>query len=238
MMDRRITAKEAWPAGWKELLGNGHIAAGLDPATTTKKKSNPSAIAITERRGDIFIVRSVTRFKTDKPDVTRAVLREALALPEGKRVERICVLATSERFFAADLNKFFPGQSIESVIESEATEYRGERMLFKVYLGNLVVNLLNDGQLWLPSATWLRDDIRQTKRTKGTFESEVDEMGNHADCFCAIGASVHALLIGGGDVEAMAVNVGSINYGAGSMPAGLRNPDAAKFFSRGQRLLA
>ncbi len=210
-MDRRITAGEVWPAGWEELLGTGPIGIGLDPATTAKKKSNPTAIAVTERRGDTFIVRAVVRFKTDNPNVTRAVLREALVRSTGHRARKLCVLATSERFFAADLARELSGVlPVELVIESESILYRGERMMVKTYLGNLVVNSMSDGKLWVPSATWLRDDIRQTRREKGGFEAEVDKAGNHADCFCAIGASLKALVSIGERVEAYPVLAGPL----------------------------
>jgi hypothetical protein len=81
-------------------------------------------------------------------------------------------------------------------------------MLVKTYLGNLVVNTMNDDHLWLPDATWLRDDLRQTVREKGGFGCEPDEMGNHADCFCAIGAGLHGHITGGGPIHAEAQDFG------------------------------
>lgn len=235
MIDRRITVAEAWPAGWRGHLAGGKLGVGGDIATTTKAKSNPSAIAVVEQLGLDFVVRALVRFKTDDPDVYAAMLNEAITVPEPMRARRICLDATSEKFFAVGQQKRLVGRvPVELVVASEKTAYLGEEMIFKVYLGNLLVNTLEDGRLWLPNEIWVRNDIRQVKREKGSFDAEVAEDGGHADCFDAIKLALHALISGGGPATASAAQVGSFGQsGLGRFVAGLKNPFANKFFGGG-----
>lgn len=237
MIDRRISPAEVWPPNWKSKLTDGPIAIGIDPATTTKAKSNPTGMAVTQRVGLDYVVRAVVRFKTDKPEVTEAVLNYALDLPNGLRARRVVILATNERFFAAAVRSKLAGTVVvELVIESEKTAYMGEEMIFKMYLGNLLVNTIDDGHLLLPRATWLRDDIRQVKRDKGGFSADPDENGNHADAFAGISASLHGLISGGGPVTASAAQVGT--FGKRPVYSGWKNPYARQFERQGVKLNA
>lgn len=187
-----LTPLTAWSQDWKTLLASGPIAIGLDLATTTKQKSNPSAIAVTQREGNDFIVRSVARWKTDNPKITTAMVRLALDLPRGLRARRVVVDATNERFFATTLRTEISGLvMVDLMVASESIEIRGEKMSTKAYLGNLVVNTATDGHLLLPGDDWLADDLRSVEGT--TFHADVDASGNHADCFCAIANSLHGL---------------------------------------------
>lgn len=227
MKIRALTPTEAWPDDWKCLLGDGPIAVGVDPATTTKKLSNPTGIVVTQREGLDYIVRAAIRFKTNDPAVTRAFIDLAINLPGNRRVRRVVILATSERFFATDERSRLAGKvPVELVIESEKTSYMGEEMTFKLYLGNLVVNTFNDNQLAVPNAVWLRNDLRQPEGA--TFNADPDENGNHADAFCALGASLHGLISAGGPATAAAVPLSSIGAPPVLRP-GLKNPLAHLF---------
>ena len=196
---RGISIEQAIPDDWKFLIGAGPLGYGLDLATTTNKMSNPSALAVVEKVGLDFVVRLAARWKTDQPAVTRAVLERSMDLPHDRRPRRLCIDATSERFFATDLRQALVAKTIvELVIASEAAEYLGRKMSYKVYLGNLLQNAANDVQLLLPNAPWLQKDLRQPEG--GTFIAEVDEVGNHADCFSAISLAIHGLTLGSGPV--------------------------------------
>jgi hypothetical protein len=224
---RALTPAEAWPDEWKYLLGDGPIAVGVDPATTTKKLSNPTSIAVTQRVGLDYFVRAVIRFKTSDPAVTRAFIDRAIDLPGGKRVRRVVIAATSERFFATDERSRLAGRvPVELVIESEKVGYMGEEMTYKLYLGNLLVNTLNDNLLSLPNAVWLRNDLRQPEGA--TFQADPDENGNHADAFVAIACSLHGLISAGGPVMAAAVPLSTIGAPPHLRP-GLKNPLAHLF---------
>jgi hypothetical protein len=218
------------------MFGAGAIGGGMDVATTTKAKSNPSAIAFTEKLGLDYIVRVAIRFKTDDPAISEAILTYALdrLRERDKRVRKLCVDATNERFFAANLAKKLAGRVwVEPVVSSETMEYLGEKMLVKSYLGNLFVNTITDGHLLLPEASWLRDDIRQVKEDRGTFVADPDEEGNHADVFDAIKQSLHALISSSGPATAAAAQVGSFAAGPRPLREGIKNP-FARLFERGK----
>lgn len=230
MKHRRVRPHEVWPKDWKDLLTPFHpVALGFDVATTTKKKSNPSAIAVVQKVGLDFIVRAVCRWKTNDPAVSEAVLDEALDLPHGLRLRRVVIDATNERFFAANQRKRLRGRvAVELIVASESTQHRGEEMNWKTYLGNLLVNTVEDGRLLLPNEAWLKKDLRQPKRDRGSFTCEPDEDGNHGDCFDGIKLGLHGVLGPGGPARASATPVGT--YGAKPpQRAGILNP-FARFF--------
>ena len=225
---RGLHINDVLPTGWRGYFSpTGRIGMGLDVGTTTKAKSNPSALAITQEFGVDFVVRLALRFKTSNPEITYRIIEQCLELPHDLRIRKLCVDATSERYFAAELKSRFSGRLVvEPVVSSESIEFLGQKMNVKSYLGNLFVNTIDDGHLWLPSESWLERDIRSVKSEKGTFDAEVDEDGNHADCFDAIKLSLHALITNGGPVEAVAASVGGLSR----RPAVTwRNPYAAQF---------
>jgi hypothetical protein len=229
------------PSNWRDVFSRDHrrIGIGCDPATTTKKKSNPTGIAVIQQVGLTYFVRLLLRFKTSDPRVTTAILRElATGLPHGLKARRICILATNERFYAAGLRRELAGiVPVEPVIESEVTTYLGEDMIFKSYLGNQLVNTIEDGYLPVPDEPWVKADIRQVVRDKGTFTAEPDENGNHADGFCAIGAGLHALIGKGGPAQARAVPVGTSKM-TGRPNPGFKNPHFRQFEQSGVKVHA
>ncbi len=226
-----MTLSHVLPANWRDVFTRDHrrIGIGVDPATTTKKKSNPSAIAVIQQVGLSYFVRILLRFKTSDDRVTTGLIHElALELPHGLKVRRVCILATNERFYAGQLRRSLAGKvPVEAVIESEATQYLGEQMTVKAYLGNQLVNTIDDGYLPLPDEKWVQSDFRQVDRDKGTFNAEPDENGNHADGFCATGAGLHALIGRGGPAQARAVTTGS--FGGRKSSGGWKNPYFSKF---------
>ena len=219
---------QSLPAGWASFISPDYprIGLGMDIGTTTKQKSNPSVLAVTQEVGMSYFVRLLVSWKTRDPAVARAILALVLdGLPHGFRGRRLCIDATSERYFAADLRRDLSGRiPVDLVVASEATEYMGEKMIFKQYLGNLLVNTIEDGYLALPKENWIQKDFRSVIRDRGTFEAEVDEDGRHGDCFDAVKLSLHALIVPGGPVQVSAAQVGS--YGTGKTNAKSRaRPD-------------
>lgn len=232
MKPRAISPAEVWPRDWKDLLTDSHpIAIGGDLATTEKKTSNPSALAVVQKAGLDFIVRAVVRFKTSDEAAWEAILDDCLNLPRGLRVRRVCLDATNERFFASRQRSRLAGKTIvDLVIKSESIKYLNEEMNVKAYLGNLFVNTIEDGHLLLPQCDWLRDDIRQVKRDRGTFTAEPDESGNHADAENAIELGLHGLISASGpaQAEASAVGTGGHTLKEAQRP-GIKNPWAHLF---------
>jgi hypothetical protein len=226
-----MIVSDVLPANWRDVFSQDHrrIGIGVDPATTTKRKSNPTGVAVIQQVGLSYFVRLLLRFKTADPAVTTGVLKEiAAGLPHGLKARRLCILATNERFYAVQLRRELAGiVPVELLIESEATIYLGEKMLVKSYLGNQLVNTIEDGYLPMPDEPWVKADIRQVVRDKGTFNAEVDEFGNHADGFDGVKAGLHALISKGGPAVADAVDV------AGGKPRrrDLKNPFADRHFN-------
>jgi len=221
-----IKIDDVFPANWRDLIAPvGRIGMGMDPGTTEKEKSNPTALAIIQERLPDYIVRLLIRWKTKDPDVARAIIKKALDLPHGLRARRLCVDATNERYFCADLRKRFAGTApVELLVASENYTYLGQTMSTKLYLGNLFCNTIEDGHLLLPNKEWISKDIRLVKRERGTFTAEVDSEGNHADTFDGIKNALHALISNSGPAEASPAQVGT--YGSDKRPdADRRFPD-------------
>lgn len=238
-----IRLQDLLPAGWPDVLDAQHprIGLGLDIATTTGGKSNPSGLAITQEVGLMRMVRLVVRFKTDDPDVTTGLIERVHAglRARGLNARRLCIDATNERFFAVQLKRKLAGKlPVELIISSEKTTYMGEAMLWKVYLANLLINTADDGYLGIPPLDWLKNDLRQVVRDRGTFTAEVADDGGHADCFDGIKLSLHALMAKGGRGEVAAASTGSL--GRTQAPGRkVLNPYAANFERRGKgRVLA
>lgn len=168
-MTRSIKAKDCFPNDWLDVfdLRHGRIGAGLDVATTTKKKSNPSAFVLTQQIGLTYLARLTIRLKTGDGDVLKLLIEIARSglVSRGLKIRRLCVDATSERFFAAQLQKDFRGKlPVELVNSAEATTYLGERMNFKAYLGNLLASTFEGGYIAIADEKWLSNDLRQPWR--------------------------------------------------------------------------
>jgi hypothetical protein len=196
---------------WRKNLGNGRIAVGYDIATTEKKTSNPGSLAVVEQLGNRFFARLILVFKTADPEKARSFIKEVLDLRGNRRARRLCIDATNERFFATEIKKELIGQVIcELVIASEKTVYGGEELLYKTYLGQLLVNQMEDGLLALPEARYVKDDFRLVRKEKGGFETDIDNQGRHGDTFDSVKLALHGLMSRGGPVAAEAVSVGGI----------------------------
>lgn len=94
------------------------------------------------------------------------------------------------------------------ISSTQTIRYRGEDLSAKVYLGNLLINTLDDGHLWIPESKWVQKDWRLVKRDRGSFTTEVDSSGAHGDTFDAAKLSLHGLISAGGPAVAHAVAVG------------------------------
>ena len=222
---RRIHISDVVPSEIP-LVEHSTLGLGLDIATTEKEKSNPSSLALIEKVGLDFVERLLLRWKTGDPAVTRAIIQAVLMRIAPRRVRKLCIDATSERFFAADLKRDMSAMlPIDLIVSSENHTYLGETMTFKVYLGNLLVNTMEDGHFAVADEVWIKDDFRLVKRDRGTFTAEVDSAGNHADTFDASKLGLHAIIGPGGPASADAAQVGT--FGGKSRSAGWKNPFAA-----------
>lgn len=203
-------------------LGPGRVGLGMDVATTTRGKSNPSCVAVGEEIGLDTALRLIVTWKTSDPKVARARVRrlvEAVAARTvGGRARALSIDATNERYFAADLRDDLRGLlPVHLVVASETLELPGEDtpITYKQHLGAQLVGELDDNHLWLPPERYVRDDMRLVRKEKGAFVCEPDIDGKHGDVFDAVKLVRHSLSTGG-PVEAAAAAVGA--YGAPQQP--------------------
>ena len=205
-----MTTREAIPKSWIDHLGNGSLGLGTDLATTEKGTSNPSALAVTEQVGQRYLVRLLLAWKTADPDVTTAIIGHVLddIAAANCRPKKLSIDASNEVFFATALKKKFQNKCPVILVKGgEKVKYKGEEFAAKTLLGNLYVNAIEDGLVSLPDGDFIRDDHRLVNREKGTFTTETGKNGQHGDTFDAVKHSIWALLVGGGRVQANAVDI-------------------------------
>ena len=145
---RIITIGEILPRDLPSLLVPGSkLALGYDVATTTKAKSNPSSISLIEQVGQNYFVRHILRCKSGDPSVSKAILLSLLMLLAPRRPVALVVDSSNEKYYAADIQREFSHLvNVILVSSGESTIYLGEKMSNKVYLGNLLVNAMQDGR--------------------------------------------------------------------------------------------
>lgn len=200
------------PDGWTDTMTSQDWAVGYDIATTERGTSNPSSICITQLIGPHqYAERLVLRFKAASDIQAKAILREVIVAATSaakRRPKCIAVDATAERYYAASLRREFSRYGrVDLVVASAAAEWRGERMTFKAYQGNLYAAAYEDSSIAVPPDRWIKDDRRLAKRVKGSFDNELDSAGNHGDTFDSGKLALYGLIrLGGGPVEAFPIS--------------------------------
>lgn len=210
-----------------KLLGAGKVGIGVDVATTTAGVSNPTAVTICEQDGTDFIARLIVIWKTADPAVARDRIRRIVETverrPDGGRARRLCVDATSERYFAVDLRTFLMSKiPVKLVIGSETVERPGYgSQTLKQVLGNQCIGSLDDNRMTLPPERYVRDDWRLEKKEKGLLVCTVDTDGKHGDTFDSTKLAIDALLDRGGSANvdfAASINGSSVQGGTARDP--------------------
>ncbi len=220
------------PANWRELLGEIRepVTVGFDVSTTEKNASNPSSITITEKDGTDYLARLIFRWKTNDPKVSTGYVRDIVTT---LKTRRLVIDATNERFYARqvrdELARHCP---VELVVSSENITVGTVEMPVKTYLGNLVVNALNDVQLALPPAREVRQDFRLVRKVRGRFDNEVDGSGNHGDTFDSTKLSLHGWLTPAKDAfDAETIEMVRIGSARPGLPL-IRRPSLTPLASR------
>lgn len=183
-----------------DKVGLGPVGLGLDLATTEEQTSNPTALVVSEERGVDTIMRAVIVWKTSDPQVcTERVRRVVDTLAHRKaiaaRPRMLCVDATNERYFAADLRRALGRLvPVDLVVGSDsAPPLYGEPINMKQFTGSRLVAALEDNRLWLPPGRYIREDWRLVRKERGMFTCTPDSQGRHGDTFDAGKLSLHAL---------------------------------------------
>lgn len=202
--DGCLYAEDDLPDGWERLFAGGAVGIGADPATTEGEKSNPFGIVATERVDGRYVARLVLSFKSSDPRKPKAILRE---LCRTLRPVGLALDASSEKYWCAEVQQEISGICpVQLIVAGTKTEYLGEEMTYKSYLGNLACNALEDGTVSLPPAKAVKDDFRLVKRYKGGFDNSLDSVtGRHGDLFDGFKNSLHALVSAGNEAVAEAV---------------------------------
>jgi hypothetical protein len=179
-----------------------------------------------EEVGGEMAARLIVRWKTKDPDVARRYIAEALNVGYGRRVSVIVVDGSNERYFAADLKKFYTGKiPVVIMVSSENAEYLGETMSTKTYLGNALVNAFDEYKIWLPANERIRVDMRLVTKSRGGFDNNVDGEGHHGDTFDSTKLARHGIVTrSGGSAEARAVAGGALGRLLAGVAAAGRGP--------------
>ena len=200
------------PDEWIDALDqNAETVIAIDPATTTKEKSNPTGISITQKIDALYAAKVLFRGKSSDGVKWRNLLADIVRriLLRGIRVRCVLIDATSERFWAAETRDAIAHLChVALVVSSENIEHMGETMKVKTYLGNIAVASIDDKIAALPAAREVREDFRLVRRFKGGFDNSVDNAGNHGDMFDAYKLTVHGFLTDYLACEAEAVPLG------------------------------
>lgn len=206
-----MTPREAIPRSWTDYLTDGTIGVGNDLATTTKKKSNPSSITVTQLVGRVYFTRLIVTWKTADPDVSEEMLNVVLSdLTDAMhRPRRTCLDASNEVFFATQLKRrFISVCPVDLIKGGSKIDYRGESMDSKSLLGNNYVNHFDDGIITLPVSDYVKADHRLVMRDRGSFTTSLGRAGEHGDTFDSGKLSVWAIDSGTGRIQADAAAVG------------------------------
>lgn len=184
MMDLR-TASDFIPDNWADCLASGNmVSLGLDVASTVKKKSNPSGLAVMQRRGTEFHVPLEMRWKTKTKDVFFSILKGVIdMIPPAKRLALV-VDSSNEKLFAESVRTELSSLiRVILVAGGDKVQYKGKDWQAKRLLGALLCNAYEDGVIAIPDVPWLLDDHRLVKREGDSFDADVDANGCHADNF-------------------------------------------------------
>lgn len=208
-----VNIAQLFPINWQACFDTRYmrIGAGYDVATTANKMSNPNSIVLCQPIGDIFYMRLALLFKTRDPKVIFEIFRYMISnLPRGMQIGKVCIDASSERFFASLVRDMLSqwGVSVELVDSGASTMYLGEKVNFKSFLGNQLVNDFAEGRIAMPDETWAKDNARQVYRVRGTFEADVDANGNHADFFDAMKLARYSVSTSLAPAQADAISTG------------------------------
>lgn len=195
-----------------DLLGPGAVGIGFDVATTTKQKSNPSSITVTELSGIERKQRIVICWKEKAEaimkDRVKRVVRTVAARREGGKARRLCIDASSERLFAQGLAaELRPEIPVQLVVSGESIHPAGyeEPTNYKTFLGDTYAAAVNGNRYCMASAQYLRDDHGLVTKNAGRFECEVASNGAHGDTFDSGKLAEYALMFDGATFGAVVI---------------------------------
>lgn len=213
---------------------------GVDPATTEKKKSNPTGFCVSQMIGSRHVARILMRYRKADPKEARAIITDSVLSLQAYGVPVRCVAidATNEKYWALETREEIEtlcGCPVLLVVSSETEMIHGESVKVKTALGIEAVATFDDNMAAVPPDPNVKSDLRLVKRYKGGFDNDVDADGNHGDMFdgykLALRGHLTDLLV----VEAEAVQVGNGSvalHNTTNISRMPMRPDAAEFNER------
>jgi hypothetical protein len=189
------------------------IGMGYDIATTTGGKSNPSALTVLTKHGNLFAARLVVIWKSADPEVSERHIDRIIDACSSarRRPKALSIDATNERYYAAALRKKLSAKlPVHLVVGSEGHDELGiEPMTMKQLTGSRCLASLEDNQLTLPPDPYIRIDWRLLRKERGSLVCTPDSQGRHADTFDATKLAMHSLYSAGG-VDITAAGSGTV----------------------------
>jgi len=163
---------------------------GFDVATTTRGKSNPSSVTITQQNGIEYVTPLNVTWKTRDPQVARERVRRIVETCRASEAPlcRLAIDASNERYFAEETKKLFralvPVELILSgaVVDPRPSGYEDD-CNYKTYTGDLYTAQINDNRYVLPPESYFKKDHRSVVKDRGSYTCEVDNDGGHGDTF-------------------------------------------------------
>ena len=195
-VDDRDPLDFALPAGILEHC-KGSVTLGLDLGTTTKKTSNPTALAVVTEEGDGFHTPAITWWKASDPRITEGrVIAFVKALKAaGVKIKGLGIDGTSETLFARRLKAllsdycevtiYIGGANVEGQTDTD-----GANVNVKAYKGTKLSNYAESDKLSLAPGRYVYDDFMLVKRTGGTFDASIGSQGQHGDVFDAVALGI------------------------------------------------
>lgn len=184
------------PAG---LLAHckGKVTLGMDLGTTTKNKSNPTALGVVTPDGDGYHVPALAWWKTNDPRVTKGRVKAVVSALKraGIEVLGLGIDGTSETFFAKELAAELSGLCEVTIYIGGANvegqkDVDGYNVNVKAHKGNRLSNLAESDKLSLPGGRYVYEDFMLVKKRGGTFDAAIGSQGQHGDTFDAIALGI------------------------------------------------
>lgn len=208
---------DALPAGALDHVA-GTLTLGVDLATTTNKKSNPTSITLGRMEGTEFQALLILWWKTSNPHVTTGrVLMLLRALQTlGTPIAGVGIDATNERFYAGLLKEQIGSLAdVTLFVSSETVETSEGPITLKSLMGNELAAAAESGKLLLPFHTYIYKDWMRVVKNQGSFEAAVGPNGEHGDTFDSTKIA-RRLFAMSGPVEALFPQRGDLAAGARS----------------------
>ncbi|OCA02311.1 hypothetical protein [Akkermansia glycaniphila] len=169
---------------WADTLTADPCTMGQDVASTTNKKSNPSALTVLQKTDGICHARLIVRWKTGDYYTMQAAIRHVLHQLGRANISGLWVDSSNEKFYsnllARDMRHHL---NVRGIAGGDKVRYQGMDSDAKTALGTAYCAALEDGTIALPPGQWVAEDHRLVIRNGARFEAEISKEGYHADTF-------------------------------------------------------